>query len=121
MKPQEWNELLAPANSWEVVNPVVAREARAHLELCDGTISTRDLVEALYPAAFARGDAITLRGRLYKTCLPALAKHDLADCCTRGPETPARYGRKGQRNHPWLWHAPRPVAKPVCPHCGGLL
>jgi hypothetical protein len=121
MKPADWNELLDFGNSWEVVNPIVAREARAHLELLDGTISTRDLVEALYPAAFARGDAITRRSRLYKTALPALAKHDLQDCATRGPETPARYGRKGQKNHPWLWHAPRPVSQPVCPHCGGPL
>ena len=121
MRPSEWNELLAPANGWEVVNPVVAREARAHLELVDGTISTRDLVEALYPAAFARVDAITLRSRLYKRCLPELAKRDLQDCATRGPETPARYGRKGQRNRPWLWHAPRAVDQKTCPHCGGVL
>lgn len=119
MHPNEWNAILVPNYDWAKVNPIVEREARAHLELVEGTISTRDLVEALYPAQFARGDGITSRSFLYKRALPALAKYGLADCCTRGPEEKARY-RKGSTQRPWLWHAPT-VTQKTCPHCGGLL
>lgn len=102
---------LHPGNSWEIAYPVVEHEARAWLEQLNeypgsgaSSITTEELVEALWPEAVARGDMILRRSRLYKA-LAALAEHGLSDCCTKGPERKLKHGNRVVR--PWLWHKPK--------------
>lgn len=122
--PAQWNVALAPDQGWQSAYATVATEAREYLktQLAPGDlISTNTLVEALYPMRFAKGEGITARRRIYKA-LAAVAKHALADCCTKGE--PKKFGRSAKLVRPNLWHAPRgsaitPFSKfqVVCPHC----
>lgn len=128
MTPFDWDKALSPSVSWQEAYATVGRMARAHLEhnpMLDGDMSTADLVDALYPEEWARGEGITARKRIFKA-LAALATRGLADCCHRGPERKLRHSGKMVR--PWLWHSPREAnveaqaanSKPIiCPHCGG--
>jgi hypothetical protein len=121
MTPAQWNEALAPNVPWQTAYPPVGEAARAYLaaELAPGDlISTNTLVEALYPAQFARGEGITARRRIY-TALAALTKHGLSDCTTKGE--PQRMKRTTKYVRPNLWHAPKAKAAATCPHCGGEL
>lgn len=122
--PAQWNIALAPDQGWQSAYATVATEAREYLKtrLAPGDlISTNTLVEALYPAQFAKGEGITARRRIYKA-LAALATRTLADCCTKGE--PKKFGRSPKLVRPNLWHAPRaaaitlPTMTVECPRCG---
>lgn len=120
INPAMWNELLAPAVGWQDAYAHVERSAREYLATGkrDDNWTTTELVEALYPEQFARGDGITARARIFKA-LAALAPRGLADCATRGPERRLKHSNKMVR--PWLWHAPaerNAEAAAVCPNCG---
>lgn len=122
MQPSEWNRLLAEAVPWAEAYPAVEREARAYLVVTtDGGLrcTTGELVEALYPEQFAKGDGITARKRIYKA-LAALATRGLADCCTKGEPRPLKHNKK-KLVRPWLWHAPLAKEPNRCPHCGEFL
>lgn len=123
-EPGEWNMILRPDAPWRDAYATVETSVRDYVQRvlnAGDLISTNTLVEALYPARFAKGEGITARRRMYKA-LAALATHGLADCCTKGAET--KFGRSHKPVKPWLWHAPRamgvtlPVQKVCCPHCG---
>lgn len=120
MTPTDWSIILGPQVEWPDAYAAVEREARAWLTRQDefSDYTTTELVEALYPEQFARGDGIKLRKRMFKA-LAALALHDLADCCTKG--TPRRLKHSKKMVTPWNWHSPREPAPPapkLCPHCG---
>lgn len=74
--------------------------ARLHLE--QQTLSTKELVELLWPETLARGAGITARKRLFKA-LAALATRGLAPYCTQGE--PTRNKRLGRDIRPWRWHS----------------
>jgi hypothetical protein len=128
MTPFDWDKAMAPNVPWQEAYATVERMARAHLEhnpMLDGDLSTADLVDALYPEEWARGEGVTARKRIFKS-LAALATRGLAAYCHRGPERKLAHSAKMVR--PWLWHAPREANveaqaagfKPItCPHCGG--
>lgn len=112
-QPGEWNHILQPGTPWRTCYDQVEFHTRLYLKdtlNAGDLISTNTLVEALYPARFAKGEGITARRRMYKA-LAALATHGLADCCTKGVET--KFGRSAKMVRPWLWHAPRVRAATV--------
>lgn len=74
--------------------------ARLHLE--QQTLSTKELVELLWPETLARGPGITTRKRLFKA-LAALATRGLSPYCTQGE--PTRNKRLGRDIRPWRWHS----------------
>lgn len=93
-----------------------AKAALAKLKPGD-RISTRDLVERMFPEADARGDAgLDARGHLFATvCRLAKPGRLLHGWATQGPPRPHKTFRTPVR--PWLWHpyeepAPAPVANP---------
>lgn len=105
MTPSQWNEILHKSQHWKDAYAAVNREARLILDPVprDSPMSTSELVEALYPVAFSRGEGINARNRLY-AALASLAVHDLADCCHRGAPT-KRVSYGGVKIiHPWVWH-----------------
>ena len=116
LSPREWNAALHPDQHWKAAYAVVEREVRSFLAGEWERLSTNDLVERLYPAAQARGEAgIAARVRLYKA-LATCAKHGLADCASKG-KAKARFGKQVL---PWEWHASSTpsVHKPkICPCC----
>lgn len=119
--PAFWNHRLAPAMPWSSAYRHVEVAAIALLginPLYRGkTLSTNELVEALYPAAQARGpESIAARSRIYKA-LAALAPRGLERYCFRG--TPRKL--KGREIVPWLWKAPIRDDAPRCPHCGEII
>lgn len=129
MTPQQWTQAMADTVPWQVCYPEVARITRAWLAASPvaeiDTLSSQELVEAMFPENLAVGPGITARRRIFKA-LMALATRDLHDCCTRGPKQKMfQGGKSGPAIHPWRWHAPRKDAtKPNverivrCPHCG---
>jgi len=119
MTPPEWNVLLAPTVSWQQCYAIVAKEARAYLEIeAPSGLGTAGLVEGLYPIALARGAGYKARARLFKA-LAALADHDLKDCCTRGEGRPGKGRMNKTMVRPIYWHAPKAMeACQICPHCG---
>lgn len=112
MTPHEYNTLLS-AEGWSSIVPVLAREIRAYLEIeaPDPPLSTKDLMEGLYPQQFARGDGITMRQKMTRILIDVLSKNELADCCTRGEAII----RRKRLVRPCFWHAPKPK---ICEHCG---
>lgn len=102
-----WLPKLAPGIHWQKAYADVEAAVKGYLEGGGDTLSTNELVEALWPEQFARGEGITARRRLYKALL-ALATHGLADYCERGPEKKLRHGTRVIQ--PWVWRAPK--AKP---------
>lgn len=121
--PQQWNTALSD-KSWQLAYAYVEANVREFLrDQISLAYSTRELVEAIYPQQFARGDGILARKRIFKA-LTALATRGLADCCTRGEP---KLNRMKQTIRPWIWHEPRtPNAEAIgnpklCPHCGGAL
>lgn len=119
MTPAQWAEALRPAVPWQAAYKVVAEVTRALLAAEPGGdhyLTTSDLVERLFPEHLARGEGITARRRMF-SALAALAKHDLADCATRGPARKMKH--LGKMVHPWHWHRPvEKPAEPCCPTCG---
>jgi hypothetical protein len=116
MTPLEWEIRLHKEQKWGNAYPHVEREVRAYLNtLAAGvTISTNQLVEALYPVASVRGEG-NGRQRIYEALKathhgrPAM----LEDCRMRGPVKKIHGGIKGR---PWLWHKPTPRLV-CCPNC----
>lgn len=124
MTPHDWDAVMKLA-SWEPGYAAVEREARHYLDqLPFETRTTDELVEALYPAQWARGNGILARRRIYKA-LKALSIRALADCCERGPERKRKHS--SNMINPWLWHAATTHNSEWlghakrCPHCGGEL
>lgn len=131
MTPADWTKALAPDVPWQQAYEMVRDQAAWQLELnvlWDGrrTVTTAELVEAMWPEALARGDGIVARRRLFKA-LAALATRGLSRYCTKGPAR--KHKTTGRPIVPWMWHAPNtdapadpPRAEVVtCPHCGGTL
>jgi hypothetical protein len=120
MTPAEWDVLLRSDARKTVAYAHVAEAARAVLVKLDAgaTLSTNDLVEALYPRAVAdkslAGD--NARGRIYKALADA-ATRSLKDCATKGPPEGKKF--MGRPVRPWIWHAPKELD--VCVHCGQFM
>lgn len=120
MEPKQWNDLFRDElASPKVLRATVDHHARAHLAtLAQGvTISTEALVESLYPRALAElsllGDVT--RDKIF-TCVLALAKTGMEDCCKKGEPSGKCFGKV---KRPWLWFAPLEHEK--CPACGQSL
>lgn len=95
----------------------LATEARRVLADEPGQISTRALVERIYPESHAQGEAITRRAILFKDML-YLAGHQLLAYAS--PGTPKKI--MGHIAVPKVWHRPTPGlevqvtgAKPIAP------
>lgn len=126
LTPAQWTAAMAETVPWQVAYKEAARITRnyllAHPLAEDGSLSTHELVEALFPEQLARGDGVYARRRLYKA-LMAQTIRDLADCCTRGPEQ-RLYGeaKGGPKIRPWRWHQPTQAnleqVSRRCPKCG---
>ena len=122
MTPGQWNEIFSKEAglSQKAIRRRVAMEVRALLtEVAPGiTLSTNELIEALYPRAVAdqslTGD--TARTHLYKI-VGKLAHDDLSDCCVKGEVKDKKY--MGREVRPWLWFCPEDTE--VCKACGQLL
>jgi hypothetical protein len=113
----EWKELLHPVigeMDKKKVRAIVAANAREYLAtVAPGiTISTGDLLEAMYPREIAEQ---SLRGDRTRNALShqllECAKKELADCCVKG-EVSGQYMGKPKR--PWVWFA---GTRELCPHC----
>ena len=65
MKPSDWNIRLAPATPWQTAYAAVQEEVEANDWRRYVSITTNELVEALYPLALASGDGITARYSIY--------------------------------------------------------
>lgn len=114
--PEQWNAVVGPAVTWRDAYALVEEQARLHFrKLGAECLSTGAVVEALYPELAARGEVgVKARARIFKA-LAALAERGLVDCATRGE---LRLNGMGRNVRPWLWHAPDPNVKRVCPACG---
>ena len=120
LKPSEWDTILRAIVPTVHAKKVVHEQARAFLQAMDQgeTISTNNLVEAMYPREIAdkslAGDEA--RSRIY-AMLAKLALDDMHDCCTKGEPDGKKF--MGRPVRPWLWHAPK--AKECCPMCGQVM
>lgn len=110
LTPANWNIALAPAEDWKKAYGYVAEAVIWHLQgKIELRLTTADLVETLYPEAWARGDGITARKRIFDA-LRALAKHQLKDWCEPGPPRPLRH-RPGKLVTPLIWRLPAPAVE----------
>lgn len=102
---QKYNACLAPSQPWARRLAFVAGEARAVLATfsTQRVISTKDLIEMLYPESLARGGDSHLARKSIGRLLRTLATGDLADCARRGPVAKVR----GKVVHLWEWGAPQ--------------
>ncbi len=101
----KYNACLAPDQPWARRLAFVADEAR-HVLAKFGTqrvVSTKDLIELLYPESLARGGDAHLARKSIGRLLRTLATGDLADCARRGPMAKVR----GKVVHLWEWGAPQ--------------
>lgn len=120
LEPIEWAMVLRPIVPTIHAKKVVAENVRETLATLEHgvSISTNDLIEALYPREEAdkslAGDEA--RMRLYKL-VAILALSDLADCATRGELSGKKF--MGRPVRPWMWH--RPKVREMCCLCGQLL
>ena len=120
LDPAEWNMVLRPIVPTSHAKKVVAENARQVLGALEQgkSISTNDLVEALYAREEAdkslAGDEA--RMRIYKL-IAMLALDGMTDCATRGEPDGKKY--MGRPSRPWMWHAPR--VREVCCMCGQVL
>lgn len=121
LEPKEWNMVLRAIVPTSHAKKVVAENAREYLLTLGGykkTISTNELVEALYPREEAdkslEGDEA--RMRIYKL-IQMLALDGMTDCATRGEPDGKKF--MGRPVRPWLWHAPK--TREVCCLCGQVL
>jgi hypothetical protein len=118
MTPMEIEVVLRPEVKWREAHRVVDQIGRAHLSTLkdNETVTTNQLVNALYPVEAVRGES-SARRRLYQILLkvhygkPSV----LDDCRIRGTE---RRSFGGIKVTPWLWHKPqRKVRMICCPNC----
>lgn len=116
MTPKEWNILYCGANVSQF-RKAVENAARIHLATVIESISTEQLVEALYPRETAdlslTGD--TTRKHIY-TALSKLAVNGLEDCCMKGGVNGQFMGKP---KRPWLWFSSGNVE--LCPHCNQIM
>lgn len=126
MTPKDWTSVLRQENHWTTVAPVVATEIKTILDTLppDAELSTRELVERLFPEQFAVGDGITARARL----IGLVAGRKALDKSLLGyrhkvPSTAKRFG-KVRTLMVSRWHARRDVTPPAgfvrCPGCGEI-
>lgn len=101
----EWIKGIAwPAVPWQDAYAFIERKAKEFLDTHEGTLSTQQLVECLWPENDVRGvEAIDSRQRLYRG-LSKTAAHGLALYCHFGPEK-ILYGRSIS---PLRWHKADP-------------
>lgn len=120
MIPQEWNAKLHKDVLWAEAFKTVEAEVRAHCAtlLPGKTLSTRELVCALYPPDAVRGDlGEDAVARMYDLVTCTREKYFMApECRTRSEVARKQYGKSYK---PWLWHAPVPVKR--CPTCGQVV
>jgi len=112
MRPQEWNHALRPEVPVAEAYAIIAKVARVHLthNIFGDGILTHELVEGLYPIAFAKQSEAGMAAR--KRIMNALTKralgaHELADCMSIGPKQWLPWLRTHGR--PCIWHAPGQV------------
>lgn len=124
MTPIDWTNAMRADVPWQVCYPEVAKITRAWLKaspIADvDTMSTHELVEALFPEKLAVGEGIYARRRIFRA-LMALTTRDLKDCCTQGAkQSMFGAGKSGPKVRPWRWHAPLATSTHIvrCPHCG---
>ena len=115
---EQWNTMLSSDNLARGKKMLAIEARRVLLDLGEGdTLSTNDLVEAIYPRAVAdqtlAGDIA--RTQVYKL-ISALALTDLSDCCEKG-EPNGQYMGKPKR--PWIWF--KPVGCEICCMCGQVV
>ena len=114
MPSSEWNAWLAPDVEWQVAYAKVEMEVINFLRQAsvpdlkggDTRFSTADLVERLYPEAYARGPGILARKRIF-SALEALSKHGLKDYWEPGTPRPLKHN-KAKLVTPKVWRAPPP-------------
>lgn len=120
MQPKEWDELFTSDVSVKKVQHIVMQQVRIHLAtLAPGvTLSTTELVEALYPLKVAersvQGD--NSRATIFKI-VGKLAREGLEDCCMKSDKPSGTF--MGRPRYPWLWFCP--AEDKLCPTCGQLL
>ena len=112
MRPAEWNEMIGPTVPIAEAYAIIATVARAHLihNIFGDGLMTHELVEGLYPIAFAKqSDAgMFARKRITKALTKrALGTYALADCMTEGPTQWVPW--VGHYGRPAIWHAPGQV------------
>ena len=119
MTPEKWNVMIGAGLPAKQIKARVGKEARAHLAtLALGeTITTNQLVEALYPRAVADQSRIgdDTRNAIYKF-IGLLAREDMADCCMKGEVSGQFMGRP---KRPWLWFSP--PEQETCCMCGQVM
>lgn len=99
-----------------VARPFIVEQARLYLvaqvtaDPKTRALSTTELSDALWPAAHAIGEAITLRKSMVDLLLKC-AKHELSDCAARGAITGRRF--MGKQVRPWFWIAPPIMGGPI--------
>jgi hypothetical protein len=117
MDTNQWNKLLNSELPPQRITITVAMAVRTHLvALTPGmTLSTNELIEALYPRAIAdqslAGD--NARTQLYKI-VGKLAHDKLSDCCMKGEVKEKKY--MGREVRPWIWFCPEDTD--CCAVCG---
>ena len=115
MNPQQWNEL-SESGARGVFKKAVEHHTRLYLAtLAPGvTLTTNQLVEALYPRNVAAqsltGD--NTRNNIYRV-VGQLALEGLEDCCMKGEVSGSYFGKP---KRPWIWFAPE--EQPRCCMCG---
>lgn len=100
----EWDRLLAPEIEWQRAYRSVGSEAKRVLDALPfaATLTTAELVEALYPQQYARDKAgLDARQRIFRA-LAAMATRDLARYASRGEPRQLKKLKKVVR--PWIWH-----------------
>ncbi len=121
MTPIEWDNLLA--RNWRDCYPQVFEEAKRQLGTYnkDVELTTTELVEAMYPEQFARGNMIARRQKIFKALKAAQGHGGLRGYWHLGTER--RY--MGRPFRPPVWHRyleehdqgdPHEVECPVCGH-----
>ncbi len=103
--PMKYNACLAPDKTWAFRCAFIAVEARAVLSTFGHgrQVSTKDLIEMLYPEHLARGTESVVARRSIGRLLRALAVGELADCARRGDLHRVR----GKDVQLWRWGCPQ--------------
>ena len=78
-------------------------KVRAYLASTQDTCSTKDIVDHFIPDVTE-----DQRRQAFFDQLGHAAKHELADCASRGLPQQGRGFNAGRMVRPWLWHAPDP-------------
>lgn len=108
MMPAEW--AILPQLTWQQQHSIVEREVRAHFAAnprLDGEyLTTAELVEALFPERFAKGDGLVARNLIFKRLL---AKGKPGQPMWQDAfryQGPERHSGMMRGTRPWYWRAP---------------